>query len=441
MRGLTRSVWALSLPILFAEVGETVIYATDTAFLGRVGTIELASIGLADTVIEMAIVPAVGLIEAMQITIARRAGEQRDQAVGQTFKAGLLLVILTGVALAAGLKLASPAATELLVSSKEIAAALDAFLQIAAYGLVLMGVNLALGSLFVGLGRARILIGATLVLALTNLALSYLLVLGQLGAPQLGIEGAAYAFLGAEVATLLYLGIHALLRLDFSRYGLFRAASPASLLVRPLLRIASPVALQALVESARWFIFFLIFEQVSDDALAWASLVYACYAVLSIPALAFGEAVYTLASNVIGRGQPAKIPSLIRRAVLAAYLVTAPLLALALMFPDTALSVLTSDTESIDGARRGVQVVALGLLVVIPAEMWLAAVLGTGDADAAFLIELLLSALVLGAGVLSALILDLPFEYVWISLPAGAAVALLVSYAWLRSGRWERAAV
>jgi len=53
-------------------VGETLIYATETALLGRVGTTELAAISLIDTAIEIWIVPVVGLVEAMQIMVAPR---------------------------------------------------------------------------------------------------------------------------------------------------------------------------------------------------------------------------------------------------------------------------------------------------------------------------------------------------------------------------------
>ena len=52
----------------------------------------------------------------------------------------------------------------------------------------------------------------------------------------------------------------------------------------------------------------------------------------------------------------------------------------------------TSDPETSDAASRAVQVATLAMVVVIPAELWLAALLCTGEADAGFVLELLLSA-------------------------------------------------
>ena len=40
-------LWALSLPLIFAGIGETIIDVTDTIFLGRYGIVELGAVVLA----------------------------------------------------------------------------------------------------------------------------------------------------------------------------------------------------------------------------------------------------------------------------------------------------------------------------------------------------------------------------------------------------------
>jgi Na+-driven multidrug efflux pump len=111
------------------------------------------------------------------------------------------------------------------------------------------------------------------------------------------------------------------------------------------------------------------------------------------------------------------------------------------LFPDTVLSVLTSDPGAVESARRTVQVAALALIVVVPAELWLGALNGTGDSGAALALELVWSFVMLGAAAATALHFDLRLEYIWLSLPASAVVALAGSYARLRGGRWRRRTV
>ena len=114
----------------------------------------------------------------------------------------------------------------------------------------------------------------------------------------------------------------------------------------------------------------------------------------------------------------------------AAFAVTLPLLALALAFPETVLSVFTGHAETMAGARPTLRVVAIGMLLVVPAELWLAAVFGTGDTDAGFAIELLTS-----VAFVAACVLALPF--VWALLPAASALGLGASFFWVRSGLWR----
>jgi len=138
-------VWAIALPVLFAEVVETLIQFTDTALLGRVGTAELAAIGPIDAVIDLTIVPAVGIAEAMQIVVARRVGEQRDRAIGPTFARTAGLVLVVSVELAVALRFASGPLGERLISSGEVARAVEDFFRFGSWAVVPFALNLVLG--------------------------------------------------------------------------------------------------------------------------------------------------------------------------------------------------------------------------------------------------------------------------------------------------------
>jgi multidrug resistance protein, MATE family len=435
--GLTRTLWALALPILFLEVGETLIYATDTALLGRLGGADLAAIGLAYSAIELLAVPALALSEAMQLVVARRVGEGRNQAVMATLGRALLLVVVVTGALAAGVKLASAELTPWLVGSPSLARTVDGFLQIATFGLIPMAVSFVLSSLFVAVGRARALIGATAVLVLVNLGGSYVLVLGELGAPRLGIEGAAYAFVAAEIATVAFLTFEAVrrIRVPSPRVALLGRDGPTG----TLLGLAAPIGALFLVTEACWLAFFVVMERIGSEALAGSSIVYACFAVLLIPAFAFGETAYTLVSNLIGQGRRGAVGGLMRRAVLLAYLVTLPLVLLALAVPDAALSIFTSDPSH--DARATLRVASLALLILVPAELWLAAVVGTGATGVALAIEILSSVIIVGGAALIGLQLGLDLPYPWLSLAVGGVATLAMSYVFMRRQRPSRGAL
>lgn len=433
---LGRAVWSLSVPLLFLEVSDALLHVVDTAFLARIGTAELGAIALGDTTLELLVFPVVGLVDALQLVIARRVGEHRPEDVGAVFARGFLLA--TVVSLAAGMVVWAGAGTigAWLADSDQVARSLERYFEVAAFGLPFMALNFAYGALFVGMLRAGVLVWATAVLVLSNVGLSYAFILGNLGAPRLGMQGAAISFVGAEAVTFLVLTLYTTRTAGLRELGLFRLRRTERAVLRPLVRLSTPVALQALLEDARWFAFFVVIARVSDDMLAWSNVIFACYLVLMIPTDAVSDAAYTMVSNVIGSGCAEGWRGVVRRTMRLTLAISAPLLIVSVVFPERVLSLFSTEGAPIDGAAAALRVVALAMLVVIPAELWMAALLGTGDVDAAFLIELVLSAVIVTGAVVAA-VLDAPLPQLWLALPAGAITALALSQARLRTERWR----
>jgi len=432
-------VWALSVPLIFAEISETLIHVIGTIFLTQVGVVEVGAVALADTAFELCAVLTFGLVDGLQILIARRIGQGRDRTVGQTFNQGLGILWLVSIVLTALLFWFAGFFSRFMVSSEEIGLAVEKFLRIIAFAIGFNAANLAYSALFVGMGRTHVLVWATLLLALTNIALDYALVFGNFGFPAMGIEGAAIGSLGAEIVTFIFLTVYILLRCDCRRYGLFRLTRWEPKLTGLLVRLSSPIALEAMLEAGRWLVFFLIIERIGPLALAQSNLVYACFEIFLIPTGGFAETACSMVSNMIGRGRQ-NLASLIREVTAASYVITLPFVALALFFPGLVLSMLDVEGATRGGGEASLRVLSLAMLVVIPAEMWAAAVIGTGDTFASFWIEAVLSVVMIGGAYLAASVLDLPLYYVWMVIPISWLVCWVLSFFWIRSGHWKKMA-
>ena len=112
---------------------------------------------------------------------------------------------------------------------------------------------------------------------------------------------------------------------------------------------------------------------------------------------------------------------------------TVPLVAAALAFPDTVLSIFTSAPSN--EAQATLRVACVALLVLVPAELWLSAVVGTGATGVALAIELLSSVVIVGSAALLGLQLGLDLPYLWLSVGFGGAATLLASYLFMRKAR------
>ncbi len=423
---------------MVAGINETIVEATDTIFLARYGITELGAVAIAAAVYELATFPALGLGDGLQIVVARRAAQRKHEEVGHAFRHALALLLPVSLFLAACIAFLSPALASLVIRSPEVREAVNGFLVIAAPAIVLHAVNFAFSALYIGLGRTRVLIGASIVLAAVNILLDWALIFGNLGLPRMGIRGAALSLVAAELCAMLYFVIHALHRGDLARYRLFRRPTWDAKFSKRMWDLSAPVSLDALVDAGRWFLFFLLVEQIGERALAGANIIYTCYAILAIPVEALADATCTLTSRVIGRNHGDSIGLVMRRAIRLALLVLAGVLAASALFPENVLGVFTSDESLARECVASLRVLVLGILLMIPAEIVMGAVVGTGATRVALLIELGVAVLALAYVYVVAISLELSPAWIWLVEALGSAAALVASWVWLKRGAWRR---
>lgn len=428
----------ISLPVMFAELSETIIHVTDTAFLGRVGNTELAALVLADTILGLWLVVALGLTDAMQIIVARRHGENDEPGAGRTFAHAAVVTIILSLVLTLLLKLLSPWLSGLVAESDAVSAAVDEFLQIAAYGIPFFCLSFAFSAFFIGIARTRVLVLATIVLAFVNLVLAYGLVLGNLSMPALGLRGAALASVGAEMSTALFLLIYSVRRGYTWRYRMFQFGGWDRQLVVSLAVLGGPVIVYGIVESLQWLFFFIILEQLGTAVLAVSNVIYACLLIFLIPAEALSETAVTLVSTTIGRGQGDQARSVLRKVARIAGAATLPMGLLALVTPGAVFSIFFGIDDAGAGAELALRIVAGGLAFGVPWVVWMGGLLGTGDTPAASVIDSGVSLLILATAAFAAFVVNGGVAAVWSGVAGAWCIGLIAAVVWMRSGRWQR---
>jgi putative MATE family efflux protein len=438
LRPSYKTIWGISFPIIIAGISETVVEVTDTIFLAHYGMTQLAAVGVAASIYGVALFLTLGLVDGIQIIIARRAGEGRNHEVGEVFNQGIYMLAITSIAMILLVVLAIPPVTEKLFASKAIHSEMIAYLRISANALLFQAFNLAYSAFFVGISKTRVLITATAILAVTNVLLDYLLIFGKLGFTEYGIEGAAIASLSAEIAAFVFLTGVILWRGYSRTYAMLIFTRWKPLLYKKLLSISTPVSLEALVGSVKWFLFFLMIEQLGEQQLGIASIIFSCYAVLLIPIDSFSESACSMASNLIGQKRQRDLAVLIRRIIVLNYAVTFPVLILSMIFPENILAIFTSDEVLVANSIASLIVVALAILVAVPAEAFFSTIIGTGDTRAILNIQIVTTIVTLICVYTAAFILTLELHFIWMAEVFGWLVCLLLCGWWFKSGLWNR---
>jgi putative MATE family efflux protein len=154
---------------------------------------------------------------------------------------------------------------------------------------------------FDGIGWTRIGMGVGIGMNLVNLLLNWMLIFGKLGAPAMGVGGAALAStLSALLASLVILFF--LLRPAVRRRFRILCRSNFQLrLIKPFLAIGWPPALQTFAIILGFLVFYFILGRISIVAVAAANVVMRIASVSFMPGFGVGAAVQTLVGQSLGR--------------------------------------------------------------------------------------------------------------------------------------------
>jgi MATE family multidrug resistance protein len=186
--------WQLASPVMLGMLGHTFVSFADNIMVGQLGTAQLAAVSLGNSFMFIGMSLGIGFSTAITPLVAE-ADAGQDFAVGKSsFKHGLFLCTVLGVALFAMVFFAKPL-MYLMKQPIEVVELAMPYLNLVAFSLIPLIVFQGFKQFSDGLSMTRYPMYATIVSNILNITLNYLLIFGKFGFPELGIVGAAYGTL------------------------------------------------------------------------------------------------------------------------------------------------------------------------------------------------------------------------------------------------------
>ena len=367
---------------------EHMIGLTDTAYLGRVGEVELGASAMGGLFYICVFTIAFGFSVGSQILIARRNGEGRYKDVGPVMIQGGTFLLGLAMLMFGLTHLLAPSIVRLLISSDSIFDATMEFLNWRIWGFFFAFVNVMFRALYIGITRTKVLTMNAVVMALVNVLLDYILIFGKFGMPEMGIKGAAVASVMAEAASLAFFLIYTYAKVDFKKFGLNHWQKIDFSLLGKILSISCFTMIQYFLAMATWFVFFIAIERLGQRELAIANIVRSIYIVMLIPVQALSTTTNSLVSNLIGAGKPEQVMGLCGRMIRICYYFVLPLGILIALFPELVLRIYTDNLDLIAGSVSSLWVMLSSYLIAVPAFIFFFSVSGTGNTQTALLIDM-----------------------------------------------------
>jgi len=432
-----RNIWKVSFPIILSGVAQNIVNVTDTAFLGRVGIIELGAAGNAGIFYFVLMVLGMGFTIGCQIIIGRRNGEGNVKEIGGLFNTGLFFLIPLGLIIFLFIYFFSAPLLGILTSSDEILAASNEYLKMRSFGILFAFLNFLFISFYTGITKTRVLTYATFIQAGVNVILDYCLIFGLYGFPEMGIKGAALASVISEIIALLYFAIYTHYTVDRKKYNLLIDLRFEWKKLTKILKVASPVMLQNFMALSSWLAFFMIIEQIGERELAISHIIRSIYMVLMIPLFGFSSATSTLVSNVIGEGNSNEVIQLVKKVVSLSLGCTLLFFPIIVIFPSEIINIYTDNLSLISDSVQILYIVSAAMLFFSIAYIAFSAVTGTGRTTNSLAIEFSSIFIYLIVAYLVGVHFKLSLPWVWCSEFIYFSLMGGLSILYLKFGNWR----
>ena len=432
-----RNIWRVAYPILISLVMEQMIGLTDTAFLGRVGEVELGASAIAIVYYMVLFMIGFGFSIGAQIIIGRRNGEGNFKETGKVFWNGLYFVLGLSGAIILLSELFTPWMMKFMVSSPAIYDAALSYVRWRLPGMVFAFCTAMFRAFYVGTTQTKTLTLNSVVMVASNVIFNYILIFGRCGLPALGITGAAIGSSLAELVSLIFFIVYTRLGCDRPKYGLDKPARFEKDELKSMMPVCVWTMIQHTVSIFTWLIFFLFIEHLGERPLAVSNIVRGVSGLIWVVLQAFSSTCSTLVSNLIGEGRQDKVMSLVKRILKLSYGIVGVIMLVICMYPETIARIYTDIPDLITASIPAMLVMTSSYLVNVGGQVFFLAVSGTGSTKTAFRLELvaLFVYMVYCAVIIGWLKLDVAI--CWTAEHVYAGMLLICSWIYMKSGRWK----
>ena len=436
-----RNIWKVAYPILISLVMEQMIGLTDTAFLGRVGEVELGASAIAIVYYMVLFMIGFGFSIGAQIIIGRRNGEGRFKDTGKVFWNGLYFVLgLSGIIILLS-ELFTPWMMKFMVPSPAIYDAALSYVRWRLPGMVFAFCTAMFRAFYVGTTQTKTLTLNSIVMVLSNVVFNYILIFGKFGIPSLGITGAAIGSSLAELVSLIFFIIYTRVGCDRRKYGLDKAARFEKDELKSMMPVCTWTMIQHTISISTWLIFFLYIEHLGERALAISNITRSVSGLIWVVLQAFSSTCSTLVSNIIGEGHQDKVPSLIKRILKLSYGIVSVMIILFCLFPEAIARIYTDIPDLITASVPAMVVMCSSYFLAVGGQVFFLAVSGTGSTKTAFRLELIALAIYMIYCTVIIGIMKLDVAICWTAEHVYSGALLICSWWYIRSGRWKNRSI
>jgi len=304
VRSELRTLFALALPMMIAQLANTAMGFVDTLMSGRVSPRDLAAVALGNSIWVPVFLLTTGVVLATTPNVAKRFGAGQHGQIGPLVRQALWMGLGVGFLAAVLMWNAEPVLHLLNVEQGLIAPSM-AYLRAVACGFPAVALYQVLRCYSDGLGHTRPSMVIGVIGLLLNIPLNYIFIYGKLGVPAMGGVGCGWA-------TSLVMLFMFLAMLFWVRRAEYYQASqlferfdwPVWPELRRLLSVGVPIGVAVFAEASIFSVIALLIGALGATVVAGHQIALNFTSLIFMIPLSLGMAITVRIGQALGRDAP-----------------------------------------------------------------------------------------------------------------------------------------
>jgi putative MATE family efflux protein len=348
----------LAWPVISENFLQTLLGIVDTIFVARLGAEALAGVGAAVQIMFFVFSILMATSVGSSVLVAQAIGARDSGRAGKISKQSLTWSVVLSIPLVlTGIFFAKPLIDIFGMEAHVTAIGVD-YLQVMMGTVVVFSLSFLGGGVLRGAGNSRTPMLVTLIANVINIVLTYGLVFGELGMPEMGAVGSAW---GTFYSRLIGFGI-----LFWIMWRGFNGVSirgrgdwlPQITTARQILKIGVPAAIEQLLNSVGFLVMSIVVAQLGTAAMAANRVAMNALSLSFLPGVGFGMAASALIGQSIGARKPDEGRAVSEIATQWAILWMSSLGVIFFFFSRNIVMFFTSDPAVIEIGAAGLQIMA-----------------------------------------------------------------------------------
>lgn len=433
-----KSILSIALPLSLGAFVQFLVVLTDNYFLSRVSENSINGAGNGGLLYITAIMLGVGLGGGTQILIARRNGSGDFTSVGIIFGTSLRISIIAGAICWLIFRGLDQYAFQYWLKSEDILQSMREFMDIRTFGFFVYIPTLIINSLYMGIGKTRILTLSMGLVAGMNILLDWLLIFGNGGFPAMGHQGAALGTLIAEICGLIFISLYTWRTFKNHHFELWKGMTVMNATVRSqIIKLSLPLVIQQIIALATWSCFYFLVEKVGSTPLKISHIVRNGYLLAFVAIMGISQTTRTIVSTLIAQGRQSELRLAVKRLMTINLIGAFVLCHWMIFYPQPIAAMFFDNITDQEQLSLTFRIVFFAIMMASVVLILLNIIEGSGKTKAGMFIEITCISIYLFFVYLTTVFTQQPIHIIWMTDYIYFGSLGIISILYLRRSNWR----